>query len=176
MANGWKIFNLQAQGEEHMIIKAMKEALNALHLVKKNYFNFWEKISPDDSIWNDIAASDAEISRVIEEFIEAIRVYESSPPEAITEAEKIAFAFGWFKALELQGSRSLVMRRSVTPDENTEGYRLFDHATEAEEFLKSIVDKFPRDKYKTQAEGTMITDYGKPITYVVRWMIWGSHE
>ena len=29
-----------------------------------------------------------------------IEVYENAPPEAHTEAEKIAYAFGWFKAME----------------------------------------------------------------------------
>ena len=31
---------------------------------------------------------------------QAIKVYESAPPEAQTEAEKTAYAFGWYKALE----------------------------------------------------------------------------
>jgi hypothetical protein len=33
---------------------------------------------------------------------QAIAVIEKAPPEAQTEAEKTAFAFGWFKALEAQ--------------------------------------------------------------------------
>ena len=31
---------------------------------------------------------------------QAITVYESAPPECQTEAEKTAFAFGWWKAME----------------------------------------------------------------------------
>ena len=33
---------------------------------------------------------------------QAIEVYKQAPPEAQTDAEKTAFAFGWFKALEFQ--------------------------------------------------------------------------
>ena len=38
--------------------------------------------------------------RAIQELNKVIDVYNSAPPEARTEAEKTAFVFGWYKALE----------------------------------------------------------------------------
>ena len=38
----------------------------------------------------------------VETLRQAIEQFENYPPECQTEAEKTAFAFGWFKALEKQ--------------------------------------------------------------------------
>ena len=54
-----------------------------------------EAIPEDVEGWMPDALTDALIDAR-----QAIAVYESAPPECQTEAEKTAFAFGWWKAME----------------------------------------------------------------------------
>jgi hypothetical protein len=56
-----------------------------------------EAIPEDAEGWMPDALTDALIDAR-----QAIAVYESAPPECQTEAEKTAFAFGWWKAMEAQ--------------------------------------------------------------------------
>ena len=65
-----------------MSITAMKQALEVL-----------EDFVDDPRAQHQIDAASAALRQ-------AIAVYESAPPECQTEAEKTAFAFGWWKAME----------------------------------------------------------------------------
>ena len=69
-----------------MSIEVIKQALEAL----ENKFLF---VAGDGEAL-DIRAN------AITSLRQAIAVYESAPPECQTEAEKKAFAFGWWKAME----------------------------------------------------------------------------
>jgi hypothetical protein len=68
-----------------MTIEAMKQALEAL-----------EK---HGCAW---LSHEKQYAKAITSLRQAIAVYESAPPECQTEAEKTAFAFGWWKAMEAQ--------------------------------------------------------------------------
>jgi hypothetical protein len=56
-----------------------------------------ESIPEDVEGWMPDALTD-----VLIDARQAIAVYESAPPECQTEAEKAAYAFGWWKAMEAQ--------------------------------------------------------------------------
>jgi hypothetical protein len=69
-----------------MSIEAMKQALEALEFFEIAGLSTLQTVDAIKSIRQVIAA------------------YESSPPECQTEAEKKAYAFGWWKAMEAQRS------------------------------------------------------------------------
>jgi hypothetical protein len=56
------------------------------------------------------------------ELRQLIAVYKSAPPEAQTEAEKTAYAFGWWKALELQ--RAEAENKETAPVAKNESGRI----------------------------------------------------
>ena len=72
------------------MIDVLKQSLEALET----------EVSIDWTNNDEINASAERMHEAITSLYQAIKVYESAPPEAQTEAEKTAYAFGWFKALE----------------------------------------------------------------------------
>jgi hypothetical protein len=81
-----------------MSVEAMKQALEALEKFRYHLANNYE------------------INAAITSLRQAIAVYESAPPECQTEAEKTAFAFGWWKAMEAQraNKHSATHRKHLT--------------------------------------------------------------
>jgi len=71
-----------------MSIEVMKQALE-----------FIEETNKSSSFWMVPASK---LNQTAKALRQAIAVYESAPPECQTEAEKTAFAFGWWKAMEIK--------------------------------------------------------------------------
>jgi hypothetical protein len=76
--------------ENKKMIEAMKQALEVLEFFSDTSASPMDKAMSEDAITS---------------LRQAIAVYESAPPEAQTEAEKTAFAHGWFRGLEAQRTK-----------------------------------------------------------------------
>ena len=83
-----------------MSITAMKQWLEAL---EKSQSALAEELSAwdIDPPLHHVQESHDLCGPAITSLRQAISVYESAPPECQTEAEKTAYAFGWWKAMEI---------------------------------------------------------------------------
>lgn len=87
------------------MIDVLKQALEGLEMAQDNLRPHDDNcfLHDEGEYYRCFCGKDS-LSNYLQEKVEnldqAIKVYESAPPEAQTEAEKTAFAFGWFKALE----------------------------------------------------------------------------
>jgi hypothetical protein len=87
----------QRRGCPAMSIEVMKQWLEALELMYACYAHpeWISHKQQEEKILAQCVATTMTLRQ-------AIAVYESAPPECQTEAEKKAFAFGWWKAMESQ--------------------------------------------------------------------------